>query len=85
MIQSAEIVTESEEVAKAAVGSALSKDHPDLVCTRYAIEQDHPAHQAAPEPRTRTPKDPPGPAMIQDPAPAPEPGAIRYRLFFETQ
>lgn len=83
MIESAEVVVTSEDMAKAAVGSTLSEDHADLVCTRYAREQGHPIPQAAPEPRQREKGDPPGIGKIQDPAPDPLPGKVTYRLFYE--
>lgn len=83
MIESIEVIVTSEAMAKAAVRSVFSADYPDLVCVRYATEQGHPIAQSAPAKRKRTPEDPKGPTMIQDPTPEPLPGRTTYRLFYE--
>lgn len=80
MIESAELRTDDEKEARAAVGLPLSSDQPDLICVGVAREEAHPTAQAKPEPRP-DPKDPR--RTIQDPAPDPLPGKVSWVMHYE--
>jgi hypothetical protein len=72
---------ESEVEAKAELGQPLSSDHPDMLCVSVSREEDPPIVQALP-PKRDHPANPKLP-QIQDPAPDPLPGKVRWRLHYK--
>lgn len=83
MLSDVNMRSDDQAEAEAILHKPLSSDHPDLICTRVVIEQEHPVSNPLPPERVRTKEDPPGPPTIQDPAPPPTPGKVWYRLIFE--
>lgn len=79
----ADVWVESEAEAMQELHLPLSQDHPDLICVSVSREQEPPSEQPLPDKRP-DPRNPNWP-MIQDPAPAPLPGKVRFRLHYKAE